>query len=64
MPEAVAIELALSRLTSAADNADELAWAIEKAAFLDDQPGDNRQKLRGAERRRHCTSTLSAKHPA
>ena len=47
MPEAVDTKLALSRLTAAADNVDELAWAIEEASFLDSQPGDNRQKLRG-----------------
>lgn len=47
MPEAVDPKLALSRLNAAADNVDELAWAVEKASFLDDQPGDDRQKLRG-----------------
>lgn len=47
MPGPSDLKLALTRLSAAADNADELAWAIEQASFLDDQPGDERQKLRG-----------------
>lgn len=47
MPGVDDIKLALSRLTAAADNVDELSWAIEKASFLADHPGDDRQKLRG-----------------
>lgn len=47
MPEVDDVKLALSRLTAAADNVDELSWAIEKGSFLADHPGDDRQKLRG-----------------
>lgn len=47
MPEAPDVHLALSRITAAADDVDELAWAIEQASFLEQQPGENRQKLRG-----------------
>jgi hypothetical protein len=38
---------AVQALQSAGDDPVKLAAAISAAAFLDAQPGDNRQKLRG-----------------
>ena len=47
MPGFVDVESAVARIAAAADSLDALSMAIEKAAFLDDQPGEGRQKLRG-----------------
>ena len=47
MPELVTEEAALADIAAAADSVDALAVAIEKAAFLDNKPGEGRQQLRG-----------------
>ena len=47
MPRSVDVEGAVARIAAAADSLDALSMAIEKAAFLDDHPGEGRQKLRG-----------------
>ena len=47
MPDIVSEEAALAQLAGAADSVDAIAVAIEKAAFLDQKPGEGRQKLRG-----------------
>ena len=47
MPEAADVEGALAGIAAAADSVDALSVAIKKAAFLDDQPGEARQRLRG-----------------
>jgi len=47
MPGSVDVEGAVARIAAAADSLDALSMAIEKAAFLDDHPGEGRQKLRG-----------------
>ena len=47
MPELAVEEAALAKLAAAADSVDALSVAVEKAAFLDQKPGEARQKLRG-----------------
>ena len=47
MPGSVDVESAVARIAAAADSLDALSMAIEKAAFLDNHPGEGRQKLRG-----------------
>ena len=47
MPDSSEADSAVARIAAAADSVDALAVAVEKAAFLDGQPGDGRQKLRG-----------------
>ncbi len=47
MPGPVDVEGAVARIAAAADSLDALSMAIEKSAFLDDHPGEGRQKLRG-----------------
>lgn len=47
MPDSSEADSAIARIAAAADSVDALAVAVEKAAFLDGQPGDGRQKLRG-----------------
>lgn len=47
MPEPAVEEAAVANIAAAADSIDALSVAVEKAAFLDQQPGEGRQKLRG-----------------
>lgn len=47
MPEIVAEEAALAKIAVAADNVDALSMAVDQASFLDQKPGEGRQKLRG-----------------
>ena len=47
MPEIAVEQAALARIAAAADSVDALSVAVEKAAFLDQKPGEGRQKLRG-----------------
>lgn len=47
MPEPANEEAALAKIAAAADSIDALSVAVEKAAFLDQKPGEGRQKLRG-----------------
>lgn len=49
MPGSVDVEGAVARIVAAADSPDALSMAIEQAAFLDDLPGEGRQKLRGTQ---------------
>ena len=48
MPAVTDADITVARLSEAGDSIDALSMAIEHAAYLDDQPGDPRQKLRGA----------------
>ena len=47
MPDVSEADSALASIAAAADSIDALTVAVAKAAFLDGQPGDGRQKLRG-----------------
>lgn len=47
MPEFPSEEATLAKISAAADSGDALAVAIRQAAFLDQKPGEGRQKLRG-----------------
>ena len=47
MPGIADVEAALAGIAAAADSVDALPVAIKQAAFLDDHPGEARQKLRG-----------------
>ena len=47
MPEIAGDEAVLAKLAAAADNVDALSVAIDQASFLDEKPGEGRQKLRG-----------------
>lgn len=47
MPGSVDVEGAVVRIAAAADSLDALSMAVEKAAFLDELPGEGRQTLRG-----------------
>ena len=41
------VQAALSGIAAAGNDTEALAEAIEKAAFLEETPGEDRQKLRG-----------------
>ncbi len=47
MPGIADADSAVASIVAAADSTDALSVAIGQAAFLDDQPGEARQKLRG-----------------
>ena len=48
MPGVTDADSTVASLSDAGDSVDALSMAIQQAAYLDDQPGDARQKLRGA----------------
>ncbi|DBA78260.1 TPA: hypothetical protein ACH3X2_008213 [Trebouxia sp. C0005] len=48
MPGSVDVEGAVVRIAAAADSLDAISMAVEKAAFLDELPGEGRQTLRAA----------------
>lgn len=47
MPEIAGEDAVLAKLASATDSVDALSVAIDQASFLDQKPGEGRQKLRG-----------------
>ena len=47
MPEMASAQAALAGIAAAADSVDALSVAIKQAAFVDEHPGEARQKLRG-----------------
>ncbi len=50
------VQAALAGIDAAGKETEALAEAIEKAAFLEETPGEDRQKLRGNLLKPHCNS--------